>query len=822
MWMLILLVSVVSVWKVESILRPNFGVGFKQIGFVHPSTDRHYITLAFEIPRFVGIGKQYLFNCPTTVEKYGCVNYRRLVYQQQEFERRKIQRLKRKIKDIWEILPEEGVHSTHSMRPKRFLPVLPLISGIAGIAGWVNGFLMRRKISANRYAIQELRKEGFEVNTRVLKVHNELIHLAKISTEVFADIEHRLNNTDTRFQVFMRTYQRIITSIQDEQKENVEVQSVIIAELIGMIERSRSYYNEMLNIVTDFERGMVEVMKGKLPSGMISPSEFNKILQNAEKELYEQLPEYTLVFPQVRHYYHQIDLIYQMVDGHLVVTLPLLIRKRNSLPMKLYRIQTCYVPYEISHESKPRAYTKVKLDVSHIAVRDTLFIELSDGQMESCTQFDETFVCDSVMLQTHQGMQTCSSVIFWNEELESVRKVCDFEYMEGIKPIAQVLESSEHLLLANLDMPWTFQCQENYVPRRNEGATYAIIERQSMCQCSMVSKNYFIAQSLCRANIKKVKLLYPINAAVAIVFSDKIDKLKATEISRLYEEPVEMRAPNLSEYLPYSSPKHQAVIKDLEQLVERLENGKVSEGNPIKGDKQSEFVSWWTQGRKVMYAVTFTLAIIGCMAGIFAVYNCIKTRKLSAMMGGVLGVGTLQGASASDVASQTCNSIGLSAVDVSIVVGIYLGFLLIRHWYRKSTMVKVIIPNAATTKNGDTCHFYIEIGTGIKLERFYAFSVGASPLGLRFSGTIPYASLNYTSKFGYGTLSMPWRDSTFSVKCNNLKLKLPELAYVAPLRIKSLKKILAAAHYIRVIMVHGEFSYPVPNADMHLISPRIE
>jgi hypothetical protein len=134
-----------------------------------------------------------------------------------------------------------------------------------------------------------------------------------------------------------------------------------------MMHNSRQYYQDLIRIATDFEAGVVDLMQGRIPARILSPSRMKELLINAEMEVYKGIPEYTLMFSEVRHYYNKVDVVYKLVHNQLVVIIALHLRKRNQHPMELYEIQTCHVPYEISNEESS-TYTKVKMVPSHLAV----------------------------------------------------------------------------------------------------------------------------------------------------------------------------------------------------------------------------------------------------------------------------------------------------------------------------------------------------------------------------------------------------------------------------------------------------------------------
>jgi hypothetical protein len=161
--------------------RANYGTGFLKKGYIYMSTDRHYMFLVFQIPTNQGVPPNWQtdLDCPVpneydTLSVEICQAYSLLVKTHKQDLMQLSNNLQGKIDDIWKVLPKE---TTPTTRDKRALPLLPIFSVISGIARWVNSYLMRRKISALGTAVNELAQANYEIENKVIKVHDELISL---------------------------------------------------------------------------------------------------------------------------------------------------------------------------------------------------------------------------------------------------------------------------------------------------------------------------------------------------------------------------------------------------------------------------------------------------------------------------------------------------------------------------------------------------------------------------------------------------------------------------------------------------------------------
>jgi hypothetical protein len=183
------------------------------------------------------------------------------------------------------------------------LPLLPIFSVFSGIAGWVNSYLMRRKISALGTAVNELVQANYEIENKVIKVHDELITLTRITTAAFTNVEAKINATNAKFTEFVLKTQANFRQVQAQLKHvvgrfvNIRIHAEIATKVMYMMHNSQQYYQDLIRIATDFEAGVVDLMQGKIPARILPPSRMKELLINAEMEVYKEIHSHVFGSP---------------------------------------------------------------------------------------------------------------------------------------------------------------------------------------------------------------------------------------------------------------------------------------------------------------------------------------------------------------------------------------------------------------------------------------------------------------------------------------------------------------------------------------------
>ena len=329
---------------------------------------------------------------------------------------------------------------------------------------------------------------------------------------------------------------------------------------------------------------------------------------------------------------------------------------------------------------------------------------------------------------------------------------------------------------------------------RHKGSTYAVLPRSAMCSCSLLSGSYFIAQTLCPTALSNLKLQYPINAAVAIVFESELDKkLQYANLSALHDQPYPINAPtpdlNLDLENDVLLSHNIEQVADLEKLANIMRHEKkVYFDKHHKFSETDGFRNWFTTTENIVYGIGFILSILGGIACAIACHNCVKQYKTSALMGSFLAqVRDAKALEGGEENIPECKGVALSGfiLKIGVVLGIIITYRLLKYMYQRWSVIKILLPNEIPQDASDACHIHLEIGNGRKMERFYLCTIPCNPLGISFQGVIPYVQLKLTRNVCFATLTIPWANGTFQIRCHNHRVELPQVTHVNVFRVRS-------------------------------------
>jgi hypothetical protein len=263
-------------------------------------------------------------------------------------------------------------------------------------------------------------------------------------------------------------------------------------------------------------------------------------------------------------------------------------------------------------------------------------------------------------------------------------------------------------------------------------------------------------------------------------------------------------------------------IADLEKLADMMKREKkVYFDKHHKFSETDGFRTWFTTADNIVYGIMFILAILGGIACAVACHNCVKQYKTSALMGSFLTqAGLAKALEEGEENIPDCKGVALSGflLKIGVVLGILITYKILRYIYQRWSVIRIMLPNEVPQDSANACHIHLEIGNGRAMERFYLCTIPCNPLGIAFQGVIPYVQLKLARNVCFATLSIPWANGTFQIRCHNHLVDLPQVTHVNIFRVRNVQKILMADYFVRGVMTNGSFTYEIPNVDMHKIS----
>ena len=266
----------------------------------------------------------------------------------------------------------------------------------------------------------------------------------------------------------------------------------------------------------------------------------------------------------------------------------------------------------------------------------------------------------------------------------------------------------------------------------------------SFCGCDLVGETYFIPERIsdCENKDVNVKLLYPINAAVASIFSGHIkNKIVLKNLSKLYDAPQVMNIPVVHVNQPESD-SDVLIENELNEVVSLKKLAKIAEKSKTvfldkqdKSKQTSKVENWFRHADNRAIAATFILSIFGALAAILSIYNCCKSQRIITLFGTLMT--NLRNAEAAPIECAENHNINYTRLfeenmfQLCIVIILFSLFKISRHYYAKWTMVKVLLPTNIQFDKSSTTHFHLEFCSPTKgMVRSYIGSIHTTILNI--------------------------------------------------------------------------------------------
>ncbi len=129
-----------------------------------------------------------------------------------------------------------------------------------------------------------------------------------------------------------------------------------------------------------------------------------------------------------------------------------------------------------------RTYTKLKLTKQYITLGSATFAPLDKSDLDKCFVLENKYLCANSFLVQQSTDHTCKSAISFNMSPEIVKNSYTFEILMDFQPPPETLETETKVLLANVETPWRFNCdQDKYVPRDLVGGKYTMLSKEHLC-----------------------------------------------------------------------------------------------------------------------------------------------------------------------------------------------------------------------------------------------------------------------------------------------------------------------------------------------------
>ena len=303
-----------------------------------------------------------------------------------------------------------------------------------------------------------------------------------------------------------------------------------ITILVGTLQRIHRQYLRYKSALDDTLIGVEHLNSGYLTHHILDPKILAKYLEAIKDNLEETAPEFELVFTNVYQYYGNLLIFFTNIIDELLLQLPILIKLKVQVPMSLFSIETAPVPLDAeTYLGEKREYTQIIPETELIALTENNYIPLPQAQISLCAKIGYMYYCEYAHLLKKCTEYTCMSAIYYDQGSDIKAKQCKTIVTFDTILESKILDSSDLLILSNLQKPWTIACKDISRVFEIEYSTYCILNRSELCEFSLTAGNYLLSyMNISCGNAPEARdgyftTYYSFNKMVLDVITEKFD-----------------------------------------------------------------------------------------------------------------------------------------------------------------------------------------------------------------------------------------------------------------------------------------------------------
>ena len=314
--------------------------------------------------------------------------------------------------------------------------------------------------------------------------------------------KQQINNTDDRltrqYRMMTRAHERYNRLFRQTHK-TFQIHHLAlfmfkdyITILVGTLERIHRQYVRYKSALDDTLIGIEHLNSGYLMHCILDPKILARYLEVIEDDLEETAPEFELVFTNVYQYYGNSLISFINTIDDLLLQLPILIKLKVQAPMSLFSIKTVPVPLDAeTYLGEKKEYTQIIPETELIALTENNYIPLTQAQISLCAKIGYMYYCEYAHLLKKCTEHTCMSAIYYDQGSDIKAKQCKTIVTFDTIPESKILDTSDLLILSNLQKPWTIACKDISRVFEIEYSTYRILNRSELYECS--AGNYLLS-----------------------------------------------------------------------------------------------------------------------------------------------------------------------------------------------------------------------------------------------------------------------------------------------------------------------------------------
>ena len=398
--------------------------------------------------------------------------------------------------------------SGEDIRNKRAIPTLAIIQGIAAIGGMmikgINALVDAKRASSFNNAIKLINENVQITQNRLITLENRRAMMAKAIISILKDFKQQINNTNDRlnrqYRMMTRAHDRYNRLFRQTHKTfQIHHLALLMVRdyimiLVGTLQRIHRQYIRYESALDDTLIGIEHLNSGYLTHRILDPKILAQYLEAIEGDLEETATAFEPVFTNVYQYYGNSLISFTNIIDDLLLQLLILIKLKVQVPMSLFSIETAPVPLDAeTYLGEKREYTQIILETELIALTENNYIPLMQAQISLCARIGYMYYCEYAHLLKKCTEHTCMSAIYYDQGSNIKVKQCKTIVTFDTIPESKILDTSDLLILLNLQKPWTIACKDISRVFEIEYSTYCILNRSELCECLLTAGNYLLS-----------------------------------------------------------------------------------------------------------------------------------------------------------------------------------------------------------------------------------------------------------------------------------------------------------------------------------------
>ena len=230
---------------------------------------------------------------------------------------------------------------------------------------------------------------------------------------------------------------------------------------------------------------------------VLDPDELDRFLSTIRRQLREERSPFELTFNHTYQFYAEPMVMFTNTHDQLLVNVPILLRLATQKSLNLYSIDTVPMPFDTETlEGKNNEYTFFNNSYPYMALNGHNYIPLTETQLRMCDKMGSTYYCQNSYLLRQRTQHMCESAIYYKMDAKMILKHCQMKFTANVEFSPKVLDAGETMVLFNLLRPWILLSAQEKRPTEIEIATYKVLDRKEICECSLTAESFQLDETL--------------------------------------------------------------------------------------------------------------------------------------------------------------------------------------------------------------------------------------------------------------------------------------------------------------------------------------